>query len=796
MMHFREALHDYPKWKPLHRQGPRIELVPAVTYKFLDIGTRMGEYHIEELIPRKDDKDNILHPRHTRPGIPSAYTFHSIVQNRVGSQYGSIQQWCSENAWFESSPKYDFWVADPSNYRWGLPVLVPTCPKKVFMQGPRLKYIDIVTDTLHASSSDLITWNTLVMLKLRWFDEIPRQWLAITTHSLEAWKERDQLSQFHDDTRRGYARLTLVALSHIGVPGSTILHADEYPQEGLGVYDDYETCAEFNGYIWATWTTKAAQPMQIDSALQALLNPSAQTSSGQKGPNYDMGTPANVDAAAHPTGSNEHACGSAAPYPDSVEDVSMDSGVDKRSRESPDSTLKPEGKSLKTSGATSVATTSDTIEVSTTGNVKPSNVTKRPTTVPEAKSLMWEVHHRMPAWKAEKLIECHKSDQVDLAVLGEATGIMFESKEMLNEAVEHLVKIRKEKGKKEDADLGVPKTSDPQSSQNDQEMSDDKRSDDLKEKKKTSDPQSSQNDQEMSDDKRSDDLKEQKETNSAPTGAAIAVPKATGDSSGAVNQDSKSSSKTPDANNQQQDANASSTDAASKEKTKPVSESHEDWFSRVTKAGQEVLWYPKALAKCPTLLTGVQPSDLKSLETLGWEDKLESADLKKQAEYLRGRQFVAEPHPLEATAWENGFVPETKGLPPDELEQRTLPLLPQLSHMVSAPRQPAETGNALLTRFDANIRPYWLRDWQSGFGGYTKVYEYQCDSKTKRMYSVAHVVRPRTATSEACLCFTLMEAMPSNKPCLPRILPMTYKRNACQWQDQALQSGHTGHCPR
>ena len=41
----------------------------------------------------------------------------------------------------------------------------------------------------------------------------------------------------------------------------------------------------------------------------------------------------------------------------------------------------------------------------------------------------------MPAWKADKLIEFHKSDQVDLAALGEATGILFESREMLNEAV-------------------------------------------------------------------------------------------------------------------------------------------------------------------------------------------------------------------------------------------------------------------------------------------------------------------------------------------------------------------------
>ena len=54
--------------------------------------------------------------------------------------------------------------------------------------------------------------------------------------------------------------------------------------------------------------------------------------------------------------------------------------------------------------------------------------------------------------------------------------------------------------------------------------------------------------------------------------------------------------------------------------------------------------------------------------------------------------------------------------------------------------------------------------WQSGFGGYTKVYEYQVDGQTKRMYSVAHVVRPRTATTEACLCFTFMSTLPDRKP--------------------------------
>ena len=127
-------------------------------------------------------------------------------------------------------------------------------------------------------------------------------------------------------------------------------------------------------------------------------------------------------------------------------------------------------------------------------------MTKRPTTVPEAKSLMWEVHHRMPAWKAEKLIESLKSEEGDLAALGEVTGILFESKEMWCDAVQYLEKIRKDEAWDQgDADLGVPKTSEPCSSQ------------------------SKDQDQDTSIEKGSDDLTEQKETTSAPTGAASAV---------------------------------------------------------------------------------------------------------------------------------------------------------------------------------------------------------------------------------------------------------------------------------
>ena len=51
-----------------------------------------------------------------------------------------------------------------------------------------------------------------------------------------------------------------------------------------------------------------------------------------------------------------------------------------------------------------------------------------------------------------------------------------------------------------------------------------------------------------------------------------------------------------------------------------------------------------------------------------------------------------------------------------------------------------------------------------GFSGCTKVYEYQVDGVTKRQFSVAHVVRPRTKSSNACLCFTLLSKVPDHKP--------------------------------
>ena len=147
-----------------------------------------------------------------------------------------------------------------------------------------------------------------------------------------------------------------------------------------------------------------------------------------------------------------------------------------------------------------------------------------------------------------------------------------------------------------------------------------------------------------------------------------------------------------------------------------------------------------------------------------WEPKFESADLEKHKQFLQDAQLIVGDNPLEATAWENGYVPEAEGLPSDQLDFRIQGSLLPLAYMVSRPRQPTTVGEELLRRFDTGVRPYWLRDWQSGFGGYAKVYEYQVDGETRRQFSVARVVRPRTKSSNACLCFTLMSKMPDQKP--------------------------------
>ena len=114
--------------------------------------------------------------------------------------------------------------------------------------------------------------------------------------------------------------------------------------------------------------------------------------------------------------------------------------------------------------------------------------------------------------------------------------------------------------------------------------------------------------------------------------------------------------------------------------------------------------------------------------------------MEKHTQFLQEAQLNMYNNPPEATAWENGFVPEAEGIPSDQLEFRIQGSLPPLAFMVSRPRQPTTAGEELMRRFDAEVRSYWLRDWQSRFGGYTKVYEYQVDGETRRKFSVSNCV--------------------------------------------------------
>ena len=229
----------------------------------------MGCYRIGDHIPGRDDTDNIFHPRFVGEGIPAANTFHAVIYDKLAKRTPNSEVWCTEDAWFAHSPQHDFRVKDPQGYICGLPLIVPTCPKKLFVLGPRKKYVDIVTDTLHASSSDLITWNILVMMRLDWISCIPGEWIEITLQSLEERKVRDRKPPFLPDNRRVYARVTPVALSRAGIPGLAVHTLDQYPMDGLGMYKDLETSEQYSGHPRGSSDLKFKRgPIFLESLLK------------------------------------------------------------------------------------------------------------------------------------------------------------------------------------------------------------------------------------------------------------------------------------------------------------------------------------------------------------------------------------------------------------------------------------------------------------------------------------------------------------------------------------------------
>ena len=528
------------------------------------------------------------------------------------------------------------------------------------------------------------------------------------------------------------------ALFAVGVPNTEIHAMYEFPLHGLGLYDDFEPWGRYNGYVWSDWTTRQAQPMHIDPSLQALIDQSVQIPSSAADQTYLGKDSVTTDPTAESKGSQLLVGDFDPPFPTSLPDVNMESSADKRSRESPESTLKPEHKSLKTSGVAVAAKEGPVVfgaSVTTAAAVDQSSI--EPQTIrwnvreqSEVKPTMWRLHHCSPAWKLKICIDAMKARPVDLSSLAQETSVRFASVELVEMAA-CLDEITKEMEKDELKDLSVVTTSSSMETSKEKE-------DGVSQQVISGSVEASTRGQVSCD---------------QPADTDVTAPE-----SGSTNKGTSA---------QQQDAVASKEKESTKDSCDPAQDQPKAWVDRVISAGHSILWpqsTPPSLG--PTLLTGLKLGEEDRLvdDLMEWERKLENANLDNHTQFLRNAQLTVSNHPLEATAWENGYVPEAQGLPSDQLESRIQGSLPPLAHMVSRPRQPIAAGEELLCRFDAAIRLYWLRDWRSGLGGYTKVYEYTVDGTTRRRYSVAHVVRPGTNSTNACLCLTLMSKLPEHKP--------------------------------
>ena len=116
---------------------------------------------------------------------------------------------------------------------------------------------------------------------------------------------------------------------------------------------------------------------------------------------------ATSDSTAESKGSQLPVCDFEPPFPTSVPDVCMEPSADKRSRGSPDSTLKPGHKSLKTSGV-AVATEDEPVVFGASAitataadqfDIEPQTIRWNVKEKTEVRPTMWRLHHSSPAWK-------------------------------------------------------------------------------------------------------------------------------------------------------------------------------------------------------------------------------------------------------------------------------------------------------------------------------------------------------------------------------------------------------------
>ena len=470
------------------------------------------------------------------------------------------------------------------------------------------------------------------MMKLGWINSIPREWIEITTKSLEEWRERDEKPPFLPDNWRGYARITPVALSRTGIPGSAVHSLDQYPRDGLGIYEDLETCDQYSGYMWSDWTTKTVQPMHIDEALQVMIDQLARNSAGTAVPSSHSNAQSVPSAAVVDKGSNMSSSFSASHSPGSSEDVSMETSVDKRSRESPDTTSKPDGKSLKTSESaspsparhdTSGTCAADTLmhDVSVEQEVtsKPPTIRRKANDASEARLLTRQMHQRIPAWKLKMCVEALNARPIDHARVTEVTEIQYASDELVAVAAQCLADLARESESASDP-TGHDSAVTAAHSQTEKDSTDVGQA-----------PQ---------------------EPEKEPEGAAEAP--------GAQSAEDKSHNKTGEqrATAQSSKQPTSSTAAPTQDATaslgKTTSEhdddedeadkvARHDWATRFLTGDHDLLWPSGPVSStCPTLLTGLKmdTSDHLIDSLMEWERKFESADLEKHKQFLQEASYV------------------------------------------------------------------------------------------------------------------------------------------------------------
>ena len=73
----------------------------------------------------------------------------------------------------------------------------------------------------------------------------------------------------------------------------------------------------------------------------------------------------------------------------------------------------------------------------------------------EVRPVMWQLHHRMPAWKLKVCIDALQVRPVDLTALAEVTGVQFASAELVEVAAKCLDEIMKEREKDETSASGA-----------------------------------------------------------------------------------------------------------------------------------------------------------------------------------------------------------------------------------------------------------------------------------------------------------------------------------------------------